>query len=48
MNDILEGINSRITETEEQIINLEYRMVGIKLQRTAAYRKQNIEKKNEK
>ena len=22
MNDILEGINSRITETEEQIINL--------------------------
>ena len=45
MNDILEGINSKITETEEQIINLEYRMVEIKFQRIAAYRKKNIEKR---
>ena len=45
MNDILEGINSKKTETEEQIINLEHRMVEIKFQRIAAYRKQNIEKR---
>ena len=38
MNDTLEGINSRITEAEEQINDLEYRMVEI----TAA--EQNIEK----
>ena len=39
MNNILEGINSRITEAEEQINDLEDRMVGI----TAA--EQNIEKR---
>ena len=42
MNNILEGINSRITEAEEQINNLEDRMVEI----TAT--DQNTEKKNEK
>ena len=43
MNNTLEDINSRITEAEEQINDLEDRMVGI----TAA--EQNIEKKkNEK
>ena len=42
MNNTLEGINSRITEAEEWISDLEDRMVEI----TAA--KQNIEKKNEK
>ena len=41
-NNLLEGINSRITETEEWISDLEDRMVEI----TAA--EQNIEKKNEK
>ena len=41
MNNTLEGFNSTITEAEEQISNLEGRMVEI----TAA--KQNIEKKNE-
>ena len=39
MNKILEGINSRITEAEEQINDLEGRMVEI----TAT--KQNIEKR---
>ena len=39
MNTILEGINSRITESEEEINDLEDRMVEI----TAA--KQNIEKR---
>ena len=39
MNDTLEGINSRITEEEVQISDLEDRMVEI----TAT--KQNIEKK---
>ena len=39
MNNILEGINSRITEAEEQINDLEGRMVEI----TAT--KQNIEKR---
>ena len=38
MNNILEGINSRITEVEEQINDLEDRMVEI----TAI--EQNIEK----
>jgi len=38
MNNIREGINSRITETEEQINDLEDRMVEI----TAT--EQNIEK----
>ena len=42
MNNILEGINSRTTEAEEWINDLEDRMVEI----TAAG--QNIEKKNEK
>ena len=42
LNNILEGINSRITEAEEWINYLEDRMVEI----TAA--EQNIEKKNEK
>ena len=42
MNNTLEGISSRITETEEWISDLEDRMVEI----TAA--EQNIEKKNEK
>ena len=42
MNDILEGINSRITETEEWISDLEDRMVKI----IAA--KQNIEKRVKK
>ena len=42
MNNIREGIYSRITETEEQINKLEDRMVEI----TAA--EQKIEKKNEK
>ena len=39
MNNILEGINSRITEAKEQISDLEDRMVEI----TAA--EQNTEKK---
>ena len=39
MNNTLEDINSRITEAEEQINDLEDRMVGI----TAA--EQNIEKR---
>ena len=39
MNNILEGINSRITEAEEQINDLEGRMVEI----TAT--KQNIERR---
>ena len=42
MNDTLEGINSRITEAEEWINDLEDRMVEI----TAT--EQNTEKKNEK
>ena len=42
MNNTLEGINSRITEAEEWISDLENRMMKI----NAA--KQNIEKKNEK
>ena len=42
MNETLEGINSRITETEAQINDLEDRMVEI----TAT--EQNTEKKNEK
>ena len=42
MNNTLEEINSRITEAEERINNLEDRMVEI----TAV--QQNIEKKNEK
>ena len=42
MNNTLEEINSRITEAEEWINNLEDRMVEI----TAV--QQNIEKKNEK
>ena len=42
MNNTLEGINSKITEAEEQINDLEDRMVEI----TAT--EQNIEKKNEK
>ena len=42
MNNTLEGINSRIAEAEEQINDLEDRMVEI----TAT--EQNIEKKNEK
>ena len=42
MNNILEGMNSRITEATEQINDLEDRMVEI----TAT--EQNIEKKNEK
>ena len=42
MNNTLEGINSRITEAEEQINDLEDRMVEI----TAT--EQNIKKKNEK
>ena len=42
MNNTLEGINSRITKAEEQISDLEDRMVEI----TAT--EQNIEKKNEK
>ena len=42
MSNTLEGINSRITEAEEWIDDLEDRMVEI----TAA--EQNIEKKNEK
>ena len=41
MNNTLEGIHSRTTESEERINDLEDRMVGI----TAA--EQNIEKKNE-
>ena len=42
MNNTLEGINSRITETEEQINDLEDRMVEI----TAT--EQSTEKKSEK
>ena len=42
MNNTLVGINSRITEAEEQINDLEDRMAVI----TAA--EQNIKKKNEK
>ena len=42
MNNTLEGIYSRITEAEEQINDLEDKMVEI----TAA--EQNIEKKNKK
>ena len=42
MNNTLEGFNSRITEAEEWINDLEDRMVEI----TAT--EQNIEKKNEK
>ena len=42
MNNTLEGINSRITEAEKRINDLEDRMVEI----TAA--EQNMEKKNEK
>ena len=42
MNNTLERINSRITEAEERINDLEDRMVEI----TAT--EQNIEKKNEK
>ena len=41
MNDTLEGINSRITEAEDQINDMENRMVEI----TAT--EQNIEKKKE-
>ena len=40
MNNILEGVSSRITKAEEWINDLENRMVEL----TAA--KQNIEKKN--
>ena len=39
MNTILEGINSRITESEEQINDLEDRMVEITIT------EQNIEKR---
>ena len=39
MNNTLEGINSRLTEAEEQISDLEDRMVGITAE------KQNIEKR---
>ena len=42
MNNILEGINSRITEAEEQINNLEDRIVEI------SATEQNIERKREK
>ena len=42
MNNTLEGINSRITEAEEQINDLEDKMVGI------IAIEQNTEKKNEK
>ena len=42
MNNTLEGIQSRITKAEEQINDLEDRIVEI----TAT--EQNIEKKNEK
>ena len=42
MKNILEGINSRITEAEEQVSDLEGRMVEF----TAM--EQNKEKKNEK
>ena len=42
MNNILEGINSRITETEEQINDLEDRMVEI------VAIEQNIEKRMKK
>ena len=42
MNNTLEGIHSRVTEAEEQINDLEDRMVEI----TAT--EQNTEKKNEK
>ena len=42
MNKILERINSRITEGEERILNLEDRMVAI----TAT--EQNIEKRTER
>ena len=42
MNNILEGINSRVTEAEERISDLEDRMMELK----AA--KLNIEKNNEK
>ena len=42
MNNTLEGINSRITEAEEQVSDLEDRMVEI----TAA--EQNIEKRKKK
>ena len=42
MNNILEGIKSRITEAKEEINDLEDRMVEI----TAT--EQSIEKKNEK
>jgi len=42
MNNTLEGIKSRITEAEEQINDLEDKMVGI------IATEQNIEKKNEK
>ena len=41
-NIILEGINSRITEAEEHIIDMEDRMVEITVT------EQNIKKKNEK
>ena len=41
MSNTLEGINSRITETEEQINDLEDRMVEI------IATEQNIEKKKE-
>ena len=42
MNNTLEGINSRITEAEEQINDLEDRMVEI------IATEQNTEKKSEK
>ena len=42
MNNTLEGINSRITEAEEQINDLEDKMVGI------IGTEQNTETKNEK
>ena len=42
MNNTLQGINSRITEAEEQINDLEDKMVGI------IATEQNTEKKNEK
>ena len=41
-NNMLQGIHSRITEAEEQITDLEDKMVGI------IATEQNIEKKNEK
>ena len=40
----LEGINSRITEAEEQISELEYKMVEITVRKRAEKRKKNEKK----